>query len=136
VNPDGTLTPVMSASTVTGLELSHGSTSLYGYYGGVYIDQAITGATTMAACTTGATCAGYGYQGAPSGQNKWIHEGTIGITQTFWKNPRFGALSLMGQFSYVNRELWYSAPNAATSTHDNMVFLNLRYTLPGESPRM
>lgn len=136
VNADGSMTTITSMSTVSGLEFAHGATSIYGYYGGVYIENAATAAVAGTACTTGKSCAGYGYQGSPSSQDKTIQEATLGITQTFWKNPRFGALSVMGQYSYINRGLWYSAANEPTSVHDNMVFLNLRYTLPGESPKM
>ena len=61
-------------------------------------------------------------------------EGTFGLNQTFWKNPNYGALNFMLQYSYLFRNPWYVASGAPRSTHNNMVFLNLRYTLPGAPP--
>jgi hypothetical protein len=139
VNADGSITTVTAGSTVDGFEFTHGAATLYAYYGGMYIDQTESQASLAAgapACTTAKTCVGYGYPGSPSAQNKWIQEGTIGFIHSFWKNPKVGALSLMGQYSYLARAPWAIPANGSTDAHVNMVFLNLRYTLPGESPKM
>jgi hypothetical protein len=40
----------------------------------------------------------------------------------------------MGQYSYLEREPWSVAVGAPSKAKINMVFLNLRYTLPGSAP--
>jgi hypothetical protein len=50
------------------------------------------------------------------------------------KDGKFGALNFMGQYSYVSRNPWFIATGAPEDAHLSMVFLNLRYTLPGSAP--
>jgi hypothetical protein len=40
----------------------------------------------------------------------------------------------MAQYSYFTRAPWFVASGAPGNTHMNVVFLNLRYTLPGSAP--
>jgi hypothetical protein len=40
----------------------------------------------------------------------------------------------MGQYSYLVRNPWFIAAAAPRNANLNMVFLNLRYTLPGSAP--
>ena len=136
LNADGSITPVTAWSTVDGAELAAGRLSLYGYYSYIHVDSASTDAAAGVGCVSAATCAGYGYDGSPSSQNKNLQEITVGFTETFWKNPKVGALSLMGQYSYLDRTPFVIPTNGSSNAHTNMVFLNLRYTLPGESPKM
>jgi hypothetical protein len=133
VHADGSLSPVHSGSTVTGFEFTQKKTLIYAYYGGIYImrNTAIDiGKTTPTL--------GYGYSGAASGQNRSIQEITFGFNQTIWKDAKWGAVNFMGQYSYVVRDPWYvnfatgQPPNAT----NNMVFFNLRYTLPGSAPTL
>jgi hypothetical protein len=128
VRSDGSLSPVQASSTVSGFEFIRNNVLLYAYYGGVYIGRnvAIDSATGK--------FAGYGYPGSPNGQNRTIQEGTFGFTQTFWKDAKFGALSLMGQYSYVIRNPWAVAADQPKNAKLNMVYLNLRYALPGSAP--
>jgi hypothetical protein len=128
IRGDGTLSLVHAGSTVSGLEVQVKKSLFYSYYGGVYIarDSAIDPAT-------GARV-GYGYAGSSNGQNRSIQEITMGFTQTLWKDPKFGALSFMTQYSYVFRSPWYVAPGQPASAQTNMVFADLRYTLPGAPP--
>ncbi len=42
----------------------------------------------------------------------------------------------MGQYSYVVRNPWSFANGQPEDAHLNMVFFNLRYTLPGSAPAM
>ena len=64
----------------------------------------------------------------------------MGFNQTFWRSPTYGALNFMGQYSYLARNPWaVSAASSATlgspkDAHLNMIFINLRYTLPGAAP--
>jgi hypothetical protein len=85
---------------------------MYAYYGGMYVGRnvAIVPVTTTSGTppvsTTKLTPFGYGYTGSSSGQNKSVQEETFGFAQTFWKNPKYGALIFMGQYSYVLRFPW------------------------------
>lgn len=132
VRPDGSLSPIHSGSTVDGFELQAKNTLLYAYYGGVYIGRNFTLDTT--AKKPGLV--GYGYNGSSGGQNRTVQEPTFGITQTFWRDPKYGALQLMAQYSYVLRYPWFVAGGAPKDAHASMVFLNLRYLLPGSAPRI
>ena len=82
--------------------------------------------------TNGTTLEGYGYHG--SSQNRAINEITFGFNQTLWRNPRYGAINVMGQYEYLERALWYNSPTAPKGTHDNTIYLDVRYTLPGSIP--
>jgi hypothetical protein len=69
-----------------------------------------------------------------TGQNRNIQEITGGFSQTIVKDGKYGALNFMGQYSYVSRNPWFIATGAPEDAHLSMVFLNLRYTLPGSAP--
>jgi hypothetical protein len=127
VRPDGSLSALHAGSTVDGFELQTKKTLFYAYYGGTFI-----GKNTVV--DTGGKLVGYGYAGSPNSQNKSIHEPTFGITQTFWRDPKYGALQLMLQYSYLVRYPWVVASGAPKDAHASMVFLNLRYLLPGSAP--
>lgn len=73
---------------------------------------------------------GYGFPGSANTNNKEIEEYTLADTYTFWKNPSYGALQLIGQISHVDRTPWYVAAGAPSKASMNMVFLDLRYVLP------
>jgi len=130
VRPDGTLSPIHAGSTVDGFEYAIKKSLIYGYYGGTFIRR------NFAVDTSGAkpVFVGYGYPGSSNSQNRAIHEATFGWIQTFWKDPRYGALSLITQYSYVTRDPWALATGAPSDAHTHMVFLDLRYTLPGSAP--
>ncbi len=130
VRSDGSLSPVRSGSTVSGFEYWAKNSLLFGYYGGVYISRNVT------IDASNGNFVGYGYPGSPNGQNRAMQEATFGINQTFWKNPRYGALSLIGQYSYLVRNPWAVAAGQPASAKTNMVFLDLRYTLPGSAPKI
>jgi hypothetical protein len=127
---DGSLSLVHSASTVTGFEYTHKNTLLYGYYGGVYIGRNVIIDTTAAK----PVLVGYGFTGSGNGQNRAIQEATFGFNQTLWKDAKYGALNFMGQYSYLARNPWYFATGQPEDAHLNMLFFNLRYTLPGKAP--
>jgi len=132
IRADGSIAPLHSYSTVDGFEANLSkNTLLYAYYGGIHIDRDQVFDSTAAGSTLAKPVyVGYGYQGAPNSQNRNIQEGTLGIVQTFWKNPNYGALSLITQYSYLTRNPWYVAVGAPKDTHSNMYWINLRYTLP------
>jgi hypothetical protein len=128
VRADGSLSPVRSAGTIDGVEATIKNTLLYGYYGGIYIDH------NVALDANGKTYIGYGYPGSANSQNKNINEVTFGFNQTMWRNPRYGAINFMGQYEWLQRAPWYIAPGAPKGTHDNTIYLDVRYTLPGAMP--
>jgi len=131
IRADGSISPVHAGSTVDGFEYQIGPALIYGYYGGVYsrknydIDPA-TGKPV-----------GWGYPGSGSTDNRIIQEPSFGLTQTFWKNPKFGALQLILQYSYLTRNPFVVPSTAsANNAHLSMIFADLRYVLPGSAPTM
>jgi hypothetical protein len=51
-----------------------------------------------------------------------------------WKDPRYGAINLMGQYEWLQRDPWSVVVGAPKAAHDNTVYFNVRYTLPGSIP--
>jgi hypothetical protein len=129
VRGDGSLSAVHASSTLDGFEARVKNTLFYAYYGGIYIgrDTAIDAGATAARI-------GYGYTTSANSQNRSIQELTFGFNQTFWASPRYGAVNLMGQYEYLMRDPWYVAAGAPKNTHDNTIYFNIRYTLPGGMP--
>jgi hypothetical protein len=103
---------------------------LYAYYGGIYVGR------NVVVDANGTSLVGYGYRGSSNSQNKDIQEISFGFNQTLWKDAKYGALNLMGQYEYLMRSPWYWAANVAggKGTHDNTIYFNVRYTLPGGAP--
>ena len=126
---NGSISLIHSGSTVTGFEFTQKKTMIYGYYGGLYVGRNV-------AVDTNGKLIGYGYTGSANSQNRIIQEATFGFNQTIWKNPKYGALNFMGQYSYLTRSPWYVASGAPPNANINMLFLNLRYSLPGSAPTM
>jgi len=129
IRSNGTISLVHSASTVTGFELNARNTLLYGYYGGVYVGR------DMALDANGTTKIGYGSISS-DGQNRAIQEITFGTNTTLMRDPKWGALNLMFQYSYLQRNPWLAAVGAPTNAHADMGFVNFRYTLPGQAPSL
>jgi hypothetical protein len=118
----------------------------YGYWGGLYVGRnygidcyiqplpPMSPTGTTPACTSAVTGTpsyiGYGYPGSPNNQNRNIQEGTFGIIETFWKNPHYGALQLITQYSYLDRDPWVVAKGAPKNAHLSMGYVDLRYVLP------
>jgi hypothetical protein len=127
VRADGTISLMHSGGTVDGFESTFGKWLLFGYYGGIYIPR------DVAIDTTGARI-GYGYIGSPNSQNKAIQEATFGFNRTMWRDPRYGAINVIGQWEYLTRDPWFVAAGAPKATHDNTIFFDIRYTLPGSMP--
>jgi hypothetical protein len=127
IRSNGSISLVHSASTVTGLEATVGKTLFYAYYGGVYIGR------NMALDANGTTKIGYGPI-ANDGQNRAIQEATFGTNTTLTKNAKWGALNLMFQYSYLQRNPWLVTGTSPTNASLSMGFVNLRYTLPGAPP--
>jgi len=116
-----------AGSTVDGFEATLKNSLFYTYYGGVYIDR-------DTARDTNNSLIGWGYSGSSNAMNRAEQEITFGLTQTLWRDAKFGALSLISQYSYVWRNPWYVAINAPKNAHMDMFYIDLRYTLPGSAP--
>src|SRR5579884_1002180 len=128
IRADGSISPIHTYSTVSGFEANiTKNTLLYSYYGGVYVKR-------NTALDANAAVIGYGgpttSASVAQSQNRAIQEATFGVVQTFWKNPNYGALSLITQYSYLTRDPWYLVPGSPKATHTNMYWVDLRYTLP------
>ncbi len=129
INSNGSPSPIHAYGTVDGFEYTAHNTTLFAYYGGDYIGKDVIIDTTNKDALVG-----YGYSKSANSQNKTIQEGTFGINQTFWKNPNYGGLSFIFQYSYLFRDPWYVAAGAPRNAHNSMVWVDLRYTLPGQAP--
>ncbi len=126
---DGSISPIHAGGVNEGFEIAAGKNlGFYAYYGGIYIDK------NTALDANGTTPIGYGFRTSANSQDRYIQEITVGFNQTIWKDAKWGAVNFMGQYAYIFREPWYVAPNSAKGAHDNTIFLNLRYTLPGAPP--
>jgi hypothetical protein len=124
VRADGSLSAVHSYAASGGLEVNTSKNSLvYAYYSGAYFEKNV-------ALDTNRAFIGYGYPGSALTNNKSIQELSFGYAPTFWKSPTYGALGLNMQYSYLFRNPWYVPAAGPKSAHSNMVYLNLRYTLP------
>jgi len=129
VRADGSLSLVHSGGTVDGFEAkATNNLLLFAYYGGIYIGR------DAAFDANGTTKIGYGYPGSPNSQNRAIQEFTFGFNQTLWASPRYGAINAIGQYEYLERAPWYVAAHSPRDTHDNTVYFDIRYTLPGGIP--
>lgn len=129
IQGDGSPSLVHASSTIDGFEYQATPSSLfYGYYGGAYFQK------NIAIDPSNGQQVGFGYTGSPSNHNRVLHETTFGFAHTFWRDPNYGALQLMTQYSYLLRHPWYVAADQPGVAKLNMLYLNLRYTLPGAPP--
>jgi hypothetical protein len=128
INADGTPSLVHSASTVDGIEYQVGAKDLFdAYYGGAFIDKST-------AVDTNGQFVGYGYPNSPLNHNRSLQQVTFGYTRTFWRDPAYGALQLIGQYSYVVRHPWFVPTGEPTGASSNYLYMSIRYVLPGAPP--
>jgi hypothetical protein len=157
VRPDGTLSGIRSGSGIGGIEYQpNPKTVIYGYYSGAYFgrntDAIVTTVNTPATGTVTGTCtvttpSGYGFYpgsavlasgtgtctapaGSPNSANRYIYEPTFGLHYMLWRNPNYGDIRLMTQYSYVSRTPWFVASGQPHTAHTSMVYINLRYDIP------
>ncbi len=128
----GAAANIRSGGTVDGIEMNVAkNTALYAYYGGMYAART----TTVDPLTH--KVVGYGGAGSATGNNRTIQEATFGVQQTFWRDPKWGALQFYAQYSYLFRDpWWFSSTTAPRQADTNMLFLDLRYVLPGAPPKL
>jgi hypothetical protein len=128
INADGRPSLVHSASTVDGIEYQINSRNLFNaYYGGAYIYKS-------SAIDSNGKFIGYGYPGSPLNHNRALQQFTLGFTRTFWRDPNYGALQLLSQYSYLVRSPWSVPVGQPTSANANYLYLSIRYLFPGAPP--
>jgi hypothetical protein len=128
VRADASVSPLHSGGFVEGFEATINKVLLYAYYSALYVGR------DVAVDANGTTLVGYGFKGSANSQNRTIQELTFGFNQTIWKDAKYGAVNFMGQYEYLMRRPWYVALNSPKATHDNTIYFNVRYTLPGGAP--
>jgi hypothetical protein len=159
VRPDGTLSGIHSGSGIGGFEYQPSpKTLIYAYYSGAYFGQNVSrgivntvnavggtgtctvtgnygygdfgkGSSVVATPGTG-SCASLAPGASPNSANRYIYEPTFGIHYYMWRNPNYGDIRLMTQYSYVSRTPWLVAAGAPSTAHLSMIYVNLRYDLP------
>jgi hypothetical protein len=129
IRPDGTLSGVHSGSAIGGFEYQINPKSMfYGYYSGAYFGKNFSAVTAGTPAVT--TFSGYGQPGSANSANRFLYEPTIGVVQTMWRNPAYGDLKIITQYSYVSRTPWVVATGQPMTAHTSMVYIDLRYDLP------
>ena len=111
---------------------------IYGYDDAAYFGRnwgfaapsPTTSACPAANPPAGFNCVGFGFPGSANTANRALQEPTIGFIPTLWKNPNYGALQVISQYSYVTRSPWYVAPGTPKNAHLSMIYLDVRYVLP------
>ena len=128
---DAAISGIHSGDVVAGFEFQpHAKSQLGVYYGGLYAQRnAFPDLTASGATKPNIGFGGIGEVGATS-QNRAVQEGTIDWTQTFWRNPQYGAVLLVTQASYITRAPWFVAAGAPKNAHLGMGYVSLRYVLP------
>ncbi len=126
LRPNGNISLIHTFSTVDGFEANLSKNLLlYSYYGGTYIGRNVALDTNAARSPLG-----YGFRGSSNSQNRSVQEFTIGLTPTLWKSAQYGSLQLITQYSYLWRNPWYVATGSPKDAKTNMVWVDLRYTIP------
>jgi hypothetical protein len=126
---DVNISMVHSGDVVIGFEMQPWKNTLWGaYYGGAYFQRNAFPDLTSPAVTK--PIIGFGGLGSNSANNKSIQEATFDWTQTFWRNPQYGAVLMVTQTSYVTRAPWFITAGAPKNAHLMMGYLSIRYVLP------
>ena len=123
VNPDFSLSLVKSWSGIYGAEIQAAKSLLYGYYSLAQVTQ------NVGVDANGTTPIGYGVANSQTANHK-IQESTVGITQTFFRDPKIGGMQLMVQFSHLQRTPFSVPAGTPSDAKLNMVYVNVRYVLP------
>ncbi len=129
VRPDGSPSLVHSGTGLVGLEYQPAAKTLLGaYYGAGYFQRNFVLDTSAGAKPN--SFIGFGGPGSANTNNRAIQEPTFDWTQTFWRNPQYGAVVLVNQVSYLTRSPWVVPSGAPKNAHLVMAYASLRYVLP------
>ena len=125
---DAEISGVHSGDFVGGFEFSpHPKAQFGAYYGGMYAQR---NAPLDVTNPVPGRFAGFGGVNSPNSANRAVQEGSVDWTQTFWRNPQYGAVLLVTQASYLTRAPWFVAAGAPKNAHLLMGYVSLRYVLP------
>lgn len=138
---DADLSLVHAGALLFGLEATRGKSQFGFYYGGNYFgrnafsDLTAPNTPGAVACAPGLPvlnkpCIGFGGTGSPGTANRALQQGSFEWTQTFWKNPQYGAVVLVTQTSYLTRSPWFVLAGNPKNAHLVMSFVSVRYVLP------
>jgi hypothetical protein len=128
VGCDAKISMVHAGAAIVGSELQI-KKSLFGfYYGGFYYQR--NAFPDISATTATKPFIGFGGPNSANTNNRAIQEGSIDWTQTFWRNPQYGAVQLVTQTSYVTRSAWFVPAGAPKNAHLMMGYVSLKYVLP------
>jgi hypothetical protein len=124
VNGDNSLTLVKAKSGIFGAEVQAApKTLVYGYYGLAQFDK------QLSMDPSNNKTIGFGVTGSTSA-NHTMNEETVGVTQTFFRDPKIGGMQLMLQFSHVERTPFSVPANTPSKAKTNVFYVNVRYLLP------
>jgi hypothetical protein len=135
---------VHSGNHLIGTEIQPAAKTLWGlYYGGAYFQRNFFPDLTVAPNAGGfRPNIGFGFPsvvnaagvtqfaGSTNINNRAIQEFTFDWTQTFWRNPQYGAVQLVTQTSYLTRAPWFVAAGAPKNAHLVQAFVSMKYVLP------
>jgi type II secretory pathway pseudopilin PulG len=145
VGCDAKISMVHAGGGILGSELQIKKSQFGFYYGGFYYQRnsfpditspVVLGPTALVTCGALGTplqnkpCVGFGGANSGATNNRAIQEATLDWTQTFWKNPQYGAVLLVTQTSYVTRAPWVVPAGAPKNAHLMMGYVSLKYVLP------
>jgi len=119
---------VHSGMATVGIEATAKKSQFGFYYGGMYAQRNAFPDLTSPLVTK--PIIGFGGINSPNSANRAIQQGTFDWTQTFWKNPQYGAVLLVTQTSYLTRAPWFVPAGAPKNAHLVMGFVSVRYVLP------
>ncbi|HEY1937420.1 MAG TPA: hypothetical protein VGJ33_05775 [Candidatus Angelobacter sp.] len=129
VRSDGSPSLVHSGTGLVGVEFQLTPKTQFGaYYGAMYAQRNFELDTSAGAKPN--TFIGFGAPGSANTNNRAIQEPSFDWTQTFWRNPQYGAVQLVTQTSYLTRSPWFVPVGAPKNAHLVMVYTSLRYVLP------
>lgn len=123
------ISKVHTTAGTIGFEAQATPKTLFGfYYGGEYFQRnAFPDVTSPLVIKP---IIGFGGINSPNSANRAIQEASAEWTQTMWKNPQYGALLLVTQYSYLTRAPWFVAGGAPKNAHLSQAYLSIRYVLP------
>ncbi len=120
---------VNSGSGVAGLEARFNARENVGvYYSGAYFQRNFFPDTTSALFVK--PLIGFGGPGSLASANRAIQEITFDWIHTFWKNPQYGAVQILTQYSYMTRSPWFVSTGAPKNAHASMIYIDFRYVVP------
>jgi hypothetical protein len=129
---DANISMVHAGDAIAGVEMQPlRNTVLGAYLGGAYFGR--NAFPDLTSSSVPRPIIGFGGVGELPGNtvmNKSIGEATFDWTQTFWRNPQYGAVVMITQTSYVTRAPWFVVAGAPKNAHLMLGYLSVRYVLP------